>query len=1298
MELLLLKSAACLAIFMVFYKLVLEKRPYHHLKRFYLLGSLLLSIVIPLITLTEYVQVSRDTATIDFFENTMPAISNSLEALPEEPTNYVPIILWSIYAIGVLIFTTKFFINLKGLYTRIYRNERRKTSPFIHVLLKDLLPPHTFFNYIFLNKSKFENNAIPKEVLLHEETHAKQKHSIDILFIELLQVIFWFNPLFYFIKKDIKLNHEFLADAAVLKKGISPKTYQHILLQFSSKEHDFQLANAINYSSIKKRFTLMKTQTSKQKTWLVSLMIIPLLAVLVYGFSSRETVEVYSDTDTVYNNYSQQKESNELQKLAEINSYTKQYFKVKTENGEFVEKRFYELDDKNKKKWVYVESIPFYRKKLSENELKGYLTSEDYVIKINSNDVDSKDFDKYSASDFITYSITPISALAKMREGYVLNLITKTLFNSNIEASLIMYNQLLPEFESRLKKENEESYSKELLSIYDLLNHTYKRFTPQIIKKNNLVAPTEISSQKMDEFYSSFSKIPVLYVNKDNEIFLNKNPILFTNLKEEFNRVVKNKKTTLILESEEAVSMSFINRITSLLGGNLKSLQIASSTKLYNDQQKPLSAKELAEYNVWAKKINAESKVLSEDATFFPPINEQDFIKFSKIYKRMSAQQKENSEEMPFPDFDIRNSKPKFSTPSTPQQKGATKKQLAEYNAWAKVINEKMAKAETKKGNDKWSEYPIVFVKDVKKYKAIYNLMTEAQRKAAEPWPNFPPPPPPHPDQKAKKKFVPPPPPPTKAAQYKNGNKKSLNQIIKETPKGVESGYELLMNGESHYYTINKGKKTYYNKDGYITDNKGNILPPPPPPPPKPAKKPVDIEEVEVPAPPPPPVSKNVAEQYAKANPNSITVTTVDGEVIEIVEIPEDQEGKTKINGKVYTYKIKDGRTTYYDENGKKIDAKKILPPPPPPTKAVQYKNGAKKSLNQIIKETPKGVESGYELLENGESHYYTINKGKKTYYNKDGYITDNKGNILPPPPPPPPAPKKADSNNRKSKGGPNPNYDYDIYSSDLRNEYVKKFKAYEAMRYDKPHYIRKSKKDKKVMSELWIELRQMHIYSLSKEEKQGLRLPTTPFAPYVKINLDGKSYYKLRNKLTPREQKTFIGLGKDGTLSNLGLDLIDENDPIVIPIENFELEPVKKSDYKTKKHQVFITVSEDGHYAISKDNTLKEFEKITLETLEGLVSNLSQKDRENTFIFTQVNDYKKFRSKPAKSAEYQDDIEVNIIKDNVSHPIHKYKGKYSETVSYQGALDNKPSSQLKGHVQKLADVFKKYNIKNITL
>jgi hypothetical protein len=208
MELYLLKSAACLAILMAFYKLFLEKESFHKFKRFYLLASLLVSFAIPFITFIQYVEPEY---VLGSFNNPLDdAVFNTVITAPEEViVNQLfnwKALLWSVYGLGVLFFGIRFVINLSRIVNRIKSNPKTKRQSFINVLLNDLVIPHTFFNYIFLNKSKFEKQEIPEEVLLHEQTHAKQKHSIDILLIEILQVVFWFNPLLYLLKNTVKLN------------------------------------------------------------------------------------------------------------------------------------------------------------------------------------------------------------------------------------------------------------------------------------------------------------------------------------------------------------------------------------------------------------------------------------------------------------------------------------------------------------------------------------------------------------------------------------------------------------------------------------------------------------------------------------------------------------------------------------------------------------------------------------------------------------------------------------------------------------------------------------------------------------------------------------------------------------------------------------------------------------------------------------------------------------------------------------------------------------------------------------
>jgi len=333
-----LKSSACMAIFLLFYKLVLEKESIHQFKRYYLLGGIVLSLVIPGIVFTDIVYIEPITSTITLTED------YSLEKyhLPAESSlDYTYLSIFVIYILGVLFFSFKFIKNLSQLSNTIKHNPKRKVKSFINVLLSSQILPHTFFNYIFLNKQKYEAKEIPTAVLIHEEAHATQKHSIDILLLEILQILYWFNPLIYFTKKAIKLNHEFLADTAVLNHGLERATYQNILLAFSSNATEPQLANAINYSSIKKRFTAMKKRTSKKVFILKSLLLIPLCTILLLGFSEKEVIEVQKESTiqkeaTIQDKIKKELENVDASKLNYVNSKEEQVIELYIKGGEIL--------------------------------------------------------------------------------------------------------------------------------------------------------------------------------------------------------------------------------------------------------------------------------------------------------------------------------------------------------------------------------------------------------------------------------------------------------------------------------------------------------------------------------------------------------------------------------------------------------------------------------------------------------------------------------------------------------------------------------------------------------------------------------------------------------------------------------------------------------------------------------------------------------------------------------------------------------------------------------------------------
>ncbi len=124
-----------------------------------------------------------------------------------------------------------------------------------------------------------ENPA--SEILVHEKAHVKEGHSLDILFIELVSIFFWFNPALYLIGKSIRLNHEFLADRAVARTLSSISNYQHLLIQMSVKKPAVALTSAFHYQIIKKRLTMMTKSTSATRK---SIRFMGLIPVIIFSF------------------------------------------------------------------------------------------------------------------------------------------------------------------------------------------------------------------------------------------------------------------------------------------------------------------------------------------------------------------------------------------------------------------------------------------------------------------------------------------------------------------------------------------------------------------------------------------------------------------------------------------------------------------------------------------------------------------------------------------------------------------------------------------------------------------------------------------------------------------------------------------------------------------------------------------------------------------------------------------------------------------------------------------------------
>ncbi|MFH6960093.1 M56 family metallopeptidase [Flavobacterium aquidurense] len=289
MTLYLLKSGILLLVFYAVYKLWLENEKMFRFNRIYLLGSLVFSLVIPLQLISIASGFSNKIGFIQLEELVIQKSNENAEMI--SVNDFVFVLIGIFYAFIVLMLTIRLVLNLYSFYKRIKNNQVEFIQGEKIVLIEQPILPHSFWKSIFINKNEFEKGKIPSELIAHEKAHLDQKHTLDILFIEVLQIVFWFNPLLVFYKKAIKLNHEFLADEAVNKQFGSVKSYQNLLLDFASHKNTVALASNINYLITKKRLLMMTKKESPIKIVLKVFSVGVVYALLLFVFSTKATAQ-----------------------------------------------------------------------------------------------------------------------------------------------------------------------------------------------------------------------------------------------------------------------------------------------------------------------------------------------------------------------------------------------------------------------------------------------------------------------------------------------------------------------------------------------------------------------------------------------------------------------------------------------------------------------------------------------------------------------------------------------------------------------------------------------------------------------------------------------------------------------------------------------------------------------------------------------------------------------------------------------------------------------------------------------
>lgn len=293
----LLKVSACTALFFAFYLLVLRKLTFFKFNRFYLLGALVLSFIIPVlqITLQKQVALANKPATfaVEAPTNTIKEVNKtrvkaktitakdsrlniSFLVLMVYGFGVAIILIFSGYKIGVLLLNCKQVYNLKNGLKIIDKSFGYTNC--------------SFFNYVFIHKNQLNDNEL-NLVLAHEGVHAKQLHSVDKLFLLLCKAFLWFNPIIYLYDKALYQVHEYEADEAT-SKTYGHQAYAESLLRLAVEKNAMPLVNNFEKSPVKDRIKMLFILKSNKKKRYFYLLALPLGLFLVWGFTVK-TIPVY---------------------------------------------------------------------------------------------------------------------------------------------------------------------------------------------------------------------------------------------------------------------------------------------------------------------------------------------------------------------------------------------------------------------------------------------------------------------------------------------------------------------------------------------------------------------------------------------------------------------------------------------------------------------------------------------------------------------------------------------------------------------------------------------------------------------------------------------------------------------------------------------------------------------------------------------------------------------------------------------------------------------------------------------
>ena len=295
-----LRVAILIAVFYMFYRLLLSHETFHRVNRMVLLFTSLASFVLPLCIITMHRTVVLETIAepnMEYGSIATMAVENSEPQTPLWQTLVI-----AVFFAGMMATLGKTLFSIISVWKLIMRSERHVQPDGTTICIVDgSVSPFSWMRYIVISRKDhsphIEDNG-ETFILAHERGHIRQHHSLDLLLVDTLTALQWFNPAMWMLRQDLRTIHEYEADAAVLSQGINMRQYQYLLIQKAVSRCGYSVANGISHSTLKSRINMMLHKNSSRTSLLKLLALLPIVGTTLALQAETVNDYVYNEPQT----------------------------------------------------------------------------------------------------------------------------------------------------------------------------------------------------------------------------------------------------------------------------------------------------------------------------------------------------------------------------------------------------------------------------------------------------------------------------------------------------------------------------------------------------------------------------------------------------------------------------------------------------------------------------------------------------------------------------------------------------------------------------------------------------------------------------------------------------------------------------------------------------------------------------------------------------------------------------------------------------------------------------------------